>query len=115
MTEEGVSYTEKEYDYAIEKGIKVIAFLHKNPEKLPMEDSEVSEKTIEKLKAFRKKVSKARLVEFWENKDQLAGMVALGITSVSRMYPAIGWVRADKTSTFESLEENNALRKKIVN
>ncbi|MGC3834969.1 DUF4062 domain-containing protein [Moritella viscosa] len=112
MTEEGVSYTEKEYDYAIEKGIKVIAFLHKNPEKLPMEDSEVSEKTIEKLKAFRKKVSKARLVEFWENKDQLAGMVALGITSVSRMYPAIGWVRADKTSTFESLEENNALRKK---
>lgn len=30
--EEGISYTEKEYDYAIQKGLKVIAFLHKEPD-----------------------------------------------------------------------------------
>jgi hypothetical protein len=28
---EGVSYTEKEYEYAIEHGIKVIALLHELP------------------------------------------------------------------------------------
>jgi hypothetical protein len=112
MTDEGISYTEKEYDYAIEKGMKVIAFLHKTPELLSVKHSEVSKDTIEKLSYFREKVSKGRLVNFWENKDQLAGMIALGITSLIRMYPAIGWVRADKTSTFESLEENNFLRKK---
>ena len=112
MTDEGISYTEKEYDHAIENGIKVIAFFHKTPEILPVKNSEVSQETIEKLKNFREKVSKGRLVNFWENKDQLAGMIALGIISLIRMYPAIGWVRADKTSTFESLEENNSLRKK---
>lgn len=112
MTEEGVSYTEKEYEYALEKGIKVIAFLHKSPEELPAKDSETTTETIEKLNKFRNKVSKGRLVEFWENKDQLAGMVALGITSLKKMYPAIGWVRANQTSSIESLGEINSLRKK---
>src|SRR5438093_11478813 len=40
-TPEGMSYTEKEYDYAIEKGIKVVALLHENPEEIPMRKSEV--------------------------------------------------------------------------
>lgn len=34
-TSEGISYTEKEYDYAIDKGLKVIAFLHKEPDSIP--------------------------------------------------------------------------------
>lgn len=112
MTDEGISYTEKEYDYAQEKGIKVIAFLHKSPENLPAKDSETTTETIEKLNTFRDKVSKGRLVEFWENKDQLAGMVALGITSLKKIHPAIGWVRADQTSSIESLGEINLLQKK---
>lgn len=112
MTEEGISYTEKEYDYAIKKGIKVIAFLHKNPKKLSVENSEVSKETIDKLEAFRTKVSTDRLVEFWENKDQLGGMICLGLQMLIRMHTAIGWVRANKTSTVESLEEINALQKR---
>tara|TARA_R110002074_G_scaffold59550_1_gene144807 strand:+ start:217 stop:1221 length:1005 start_codon:yes stop_codon:yes gene_type:complete len=112
MTEEGISYTEKEYDYALEKGIKVIAFLHKFPENLPAKNSETTSEAIEKLKKFREKVAKGRLVEFWENKDQLAGMVALGLISLKKMHPAIGWVRANQTSTIESLGEINSLRKK---
>src|SRR4028119_2333406 len=28
---DGISYTEKEYDYAVSKGIRVIALLHKSP------------------------------------------------------------------------------------
>jgi len=112
MTEEGISYTEKEYDYALEKGIKVIAFLHKSPGNLPAKDSESTQETIIKLNQFRDKVIKGRLVKFWENKDQLAGMVALGLISLKKMHPAIGWVRANQTSTIESLSEINSLRKK---
>ena len=112
LTEEGISFTEKEYDYAIKTGIKVIAFLHKNPDNLSVKNSEVSTDIIEKLRLFKEKVSKGRLVNFWENKDQLAGLVALGITSLIRMHPAIGWVRADQTSSIESLSEINILQKK---
>ena len=35
VSPEGVSYTEKEYQYAIEKKIPVLAFLHEKPEDLP--------------------------------------------------------------------------------
>src|SRR5882724_11250282 len=35
-TPDGISYTEKEYDYAIESGMKVVALLHSNPEEIPM-------------------------------------------------------------------------------
>src|ERR1044071_6405333 len=32
---EGMSFTEKEYRYALEKGKKTIAFLHANPSQIP--------------------------------------------------------------------------------
>src|SRR5918997_1770382 len=64
-TPEGVSYTEKEYDYAIEKGIKVIALLHENPDEIPMKKSETDPELRGRLKAFRDKVSQNRLVRFW--------------------------------------------------
>src|SRR5438874_7109473 len=31
-SENGISYTEQEYDYAINRGLKVIALLHENPD-----------------------------------------------------------------------------------
>src|SRR3954452_20051303 len=34
-TPEGVSYTEKEYEYAISKGLKVIGLLHQDPDSIP--------------------------------------------------------------------------------
>ncbi|HHE0504571.1 TPA: DUF4062 domain-containing protein [Vibrio parahaemolyticus] len=111
ITEEGVSYTEKEYDYAISKNIPVLAFLHKNPEKLPVESSEVTIETRNKLDLFRSKVSKGRLVEFWENKDQLSSQIIMGILSAKKMHPAVGWVKANQTSSAEILTEINELRK----
>jgi len=111
ITEEGVSYTEKEYDYAISKNIPVLAFLHKNPEKLPVESAEVTKETRNKLDLFRSKVSKGRLVEFWENKDQLSSQIIMGILSAKKMHPAVGWVKANQTSSAEILTEINELRK----
>src|SRR5271154_5705514 len=35
-TPDGLSYTEKEYDYAIQRGIKVIALIHEKPEDIPL-------------------------------------------------------------------------------
>src|SRR5262245_33865331 len=39
-TPEGVSFTEKEYDYALERGLKVLAFVHEQPGKLSVEKSD---------------------------------------------------------------------------
>jgi hypothetical protein len=110
-TPEGISYTEKEYDYAIEKGIKVIALLHANPEEIPMGKSEADPESRGRLKAFRDKVAKNRLVKFWKTADELPGLVALSLSKTIKMYPAVGWIRANQASNTQLLNELNELRK----
>lgn len=39
-TAEGLSYTEKEYDYALSKGLRPLAFLHQDPLNIPLGKSE---------------------------------------------------------------------------
>lgn len=111
-TPEGISYTEKEYDYAIEKGIKVLALLHANPEEIPMGKSETDPESRGRLKAFREKVAKNRLVKFWNTADELPGLVALSLAKTIKTYPAVGWIRADQASNTQLLNELNELRKK---
>jgi hypothetical protein len=110
-TTDGVSYTEKEYDYAIEKGIKVIALLHANPEDIPMGKSEIDPELRGRLSAFREKVSKNRLVKFWKTADELPGLVALSLSKTIKTHPAIGWIRADQAGNMQLLTELNELRK----
>lgn len=62
---EGISFTEKEYDYAVSKGIPVMSFVINDTGKLIGEKCENSEKGQEKLQAFRDKVCKGRLVKFY--------------------------------------------------
>jgi len=111
-TPEGISYTEKEYDYAFERGLKVIAFLHSSPEDIPAGKSEANPELRERLTAFRNKVAKSRLVKFWKTTDELPGLVALSLSKTIKTYPAVGWVRADQVSNNELLNELNELRKK---
>src|SRR5690606_13075222 len=40
VTADGISYTEKEYDYAVESGQPVLAFVHSAPESLPVAKSD---------------------------------------------------------------------------
>ena len=111
VTSEGISYTEKEYDYAVEKGLKVVALLHKNPEDIPSGKSELNPEAREKLAAFKEKVSKGRLVDFWTDANGLPGQVALSMINATRTFPSIGWIRANKAASEDLLTEVNALRK----
>ncbi len=110
-TPEGISYTEKEYDYAIEKGIKVIALLHANPEEIPLAKSETDPESRGRLKAFRDKVARNRLVRFWNNANELPGLVALSLSKTIKTHPAVGWIRANQASNTQLLSELNELRK----
>ncbi|MDD1793017.1 DUF4062 domain-containing protein [Enterovibrio sp. ZSDZ42] len=109
--DDGLSYTEKEFDYAVSKGIKVIALLHKSPDELPRAKSENDERNYQKLQEFRDKVGDGRLIRFWDSPEQLPGLVSLSLNKTMKMFPAIGWVRADSTASPELLAEINELRK----
>lgn len=114
LAPEGISYTEKEYDYAVAKGMKVIALIHGAPSSLPVSKSETVPAQSEKLAAFRDKVSKGRLVKFWQEPSELPGLVSLSLSKTMKTYPAVGWVRANAVARVDVLSENNLLRKKIA-
>lgn len=111
ISEDGLSYTEKEYDYAIARGIKVIAFIHSNPEEIPLGKSEKDSVLRDKLELFKQKVSTNRLVKFWRSAEELPGFVALSLSKTIKTYPAIGWIRANSATSSEILQELNDQRK----
>jgi hypothetical protein len=111
LSKEGISYTEKEFDYAVQKGLKVVALIHSNPDEIPAGKSEQDPELRTKLIGFREKVKTGRLVKFWGKADELPGLVSLSLAKTIKTYPAIGWVRANQISAQESLQELNALRK----
>lgn len=112
LDSEGISYTEKEYDYAVSKGKPVIALLHKNPDNLPRDKTETDPKSWGKLSDFRKKVEEAHTCVYWENADELKSLLIVGLTKTLKRHPAIGWVRANLLPSDDTLKEILDLRKR---
>lgn len=110
LSKEGISYTEMEFDYAVEKGIRIVALLIEEPDKLAMDKNEIDPNLRAKLSQFREKVSKDRLVNYWKAADELPGKVSLSLISTIKMYPAVGWIRADQGDSTELLVQLNDLR-----
>ena len=117
----GISYTELEFQYAIDKSIPIISFIHKNINTLPLFKCEHSDEKVEKLSKFTS-LAKEKLCKFWENKEQLSGLVSRSMIQLINRHPAIGWVRANLVSNEETLtkitqlyEENHELKTKLDN
>lgn len=111
ITKDGISYTEKEFDYAIECGLKVVALIHGAPDDIPFGKSEQDPEFRAKLFSFKDKVMNGRLAKFWQSAEELPGLVALSMTKTIKMYPAVGWVRASHVANENILSEINELRK----
>lgn len=114
MTADGISFTEKEYDYAVERGIPIIALIHGNPEIIPAGKTELNAEARQKLDAFREKVSGGRLIDKWTRAEDLPAKVALSLLSAFKSHPAIGWVRADSVANIDLLQQVNQLRQTNV-
>lgn len=110
VASDGISYTQKEYEYAISKGIPVIVFLRNNIDKLPVCDTDSNDEDRAKLKKFREQVSRGRMVRFWDTEDELATQVAVSLQQAFKLHPASGWVRCgtgESEELFLKLREAN--------
>lgn len=114
ISDDGISYTEKEFDYAIDNKIPVLAFLHEDINNIPVRKSDIETIKREKLLAFREKVSSGRLVKFWKNAEDLNGKVAVSLNCTIKTQPGIGWIRANLQTNAEFLQEMNNLRKELA-
>lgn len=108
----GKSYTQREFEYAKEKGIPILAFVKSDIDSLPVHKSDAKdpEKTAA-LSRFREEVMSGRMVKLWTEEKELPGQVALSVGRAIKMNPGIGWVRGDKQASSDILSEINSLRK----
>lgn len=112
-TETGVSYTEKEYQYAKSKGIPILAFIISDSVPILPQNIEDDFGKKERLDLFIKEIAIGRTVEWWQSKDDLANKVmnALNKQFIRKKRP--GWVRADGFSIEETQKELIEQSKKI--
>jgi hypothetical protein len=95
--EENISYTEKEYRYAVAKKMPTLAFLHQNIDLLPVIKMGATDEERERVRNFHSTVKDAgRLVDFYFNEVELKYKIAMAIPEIINDVPMSGWVRADQ-------------------
>lgn len=107
----GISYTEKEYRYAKEKGIPILAFLI--DDSVPVLPEKMEKDNSEKLKGFKQEIKTGRLVEWWKNADDLAQKLSISLHKQMDRKKRPGWVRADSFDIEQSHADLLALNKQV--
>jgi hypothetical protein len=121
LADDNISFTEKEYEYALERKIPILAFLHKNPEKIEVGKTDTNEEQARRLAAFRERLSRSRIVDFWVDPHELCTKVVIAVAQAINLSPGVGWVRGDLAidpKVVQELElvriENEELKKKLT-
>lgn len=105
-----LSYTEMEFDYALQKRKPVVAFLHRSPEDIPQRKIELAANKRKRLEAFRRKLQEHGVVAYWSTPEDLNAEVAVSLVSLRNTHPAVGWVRGEVVATPEVLADRDELR-----
>ena len=103
--DDGLSYTEKEFDYAIATGKPILAFLHKSPGDIPSKNTDQNDEARKKLDAFRWKVQTDRTVKFWSTAENLSNAVFQAVSAETKKNPREGWIRANQSGDPAKLNE----------
>ena len=110
-TPEGISFTEKEFDYAVSVGKPILAFLHKDPNEIPAGKTEMNQTAQSRLTKFREKAETGRVCKYWSSADDLGGQVSRALIKAIKQTPGEGWVRGRYATTTESFRELERLRR----
>lgn len=108
--QDGISYTQMEFEYALQQGKPIISFLPKDPASIPAGKSESDPSKREKLEKF-KDLAKKKLVRFWTSASDLGSVVSRSMVKLIRSCPAEGWVKSNSAVDEESLKEISRLQK----
>ncbi len=107
VAEDGFSYTEKEFDYALSRGVPILAFIKRNLETMSASKIETDPKRAKKLDKFRKKAQNGRLVKFWDNPDELKYAIHSSLSREIKIHPREGWIRVSDVEYVQPYQESN--------
>ncbi len=95
-----ISYTEKEYRYAKQKGIPIYCFLIGDSVKVAPE--QIDRKHEKQLKMLKNELKNEKMVEWWYTVDDLALKITTALYKAMDEHPRPGWVRSDRTVRLDS-------------
>lgn len=94
-TDSGISYTEKEYDYAVSKNIPIITLIRDENVPTTPDQRESDPDKAEKLKKFREKASSKKEDKVWKTKFELTTQLSNSLISEIGLHPKTGWIRTE--------------------
>jgi hypothetical protein len=112
LGQNGLSYTEMEYRYAVEVGKPVIAFLHKDTQRLLAAVVEQTDDGRKKLTSFRELLQR-KMCKYWETPAELGSVVSRSLVRLTKTTPAVGWIKTDEATEALAAPEVLRLRKRI--
>lgn len=110
MPDSGMSYTEKEFRYAAEKGIPILAFIIDDD--VPVNLKYIEDENPDKLRTFKETVKNGRMVEWWKTDEELARKVTTALHNQIIRTKRPGWIRADKIDIEELVQSHLNLNKR---
>lgn len=118
LSKEGISYTEKEYNYAKSLGVPILPFLRDEKSILSPGDFEADVEKQKKLKRLKDELKSNYLVKFWDTPDKLATNVVTSLTVAFTKRPRDGWIRPGRLENLENeckklRTENDSLRNEL--
>lgn len=113
-TTEGISYTRKEYEYAVSLGIPVLGFVIDTGVSWRPEMVDKEKTSVDRLEDFRTLV-KSKPVSFWKSAEDLYGKVSIALTKQVTANPRDGWVRASAVAGPEVTKELSRLSAENAN
>ncbi len=99
LTNEGISFTEKEYNYAKSENIPILGYI---------KDRKSDDDKNKKLDKFIESVKKQGMCEFWDTIEVLSKNVAIALPKLFVKYKRNGWIRSnqiEKSNLESSLSE----------
>lgn len=118
-SDEGISFTEKEFNYAQSKGIPTLCFLSSSNYTTTKDKRESDSDKQNKLEIFRNKITTNLLCDMWNTEDELIGKVSAALYKIFSDRPGIGWIRGNTadpdnlSKLVKLMEENSILRERI--
>lgn len=99
-----LSYTRKEYEYAVKCGIPILGFILDPGAQWPVDQVE-EDATKKALLDDFKDLVRSKPVGFWTTADDLYGQASVALMKAFNTKPRIGWVRADSIAGPEVMAE----------
>ena len=105
-----ISFTELEYDHALELAKPILGFVTRDVGKLASERVESNQESLFALERFRTKVL-SKTCQYFDDSKDLGLKLMSSLVHEMRINPQVGWIRADQARNSEDIAEERELKK----